>query len=47
MSLWRVDAIDWKRQICHWTGNSGLTPGEWRTQIGTRHSYIDLCATRK
>ncbi|MER8009626.1 hypothetical protein [Streptomyces sp. NPDC094149] len=47
VSLWRVDAIDWRRQICKWVGNSGLTIREWHTQIGTRHPYIDLCATRK
>ncbi|MFF5532908.1 hypothetical protein ACFY71_10530 [Streptomyces cinerochromogenes] len=47
VNLWQVADIDWKRQICRWTGNAGLTTREWRAQVGGRHAYIDLCAGRK
>lgn len=47
VSLWRVDSIDWRSQICQWTGGSGLSTKEWRTHIGDDHAYIDLCAETK
>ncbi|MFE7597837.1 hypothetical protein [Streptomyces sp. NPDC057494] len=47
VSLWRVDGIDWRRQICRWTGGTGLSTEEWRAHIGDRHAYVDLCAETK
>lgn len=47
VSLWRVDGIDWQDQICQWTGGADLSTKEWRTHIGERHAYIDLCAETK
>jgi WD40 repeat protein len=47
VSLWRVDSINWRQQICQWTGRTGLSTEEWRTHIGDRHAYIDLCAETK
>ncbi|MFJ8715711.1 hypothetical protein ACIRD9_21395 [Streptomyces violaceus] len=47
VNLWRVDGIDWQDQICQWTGGADLSTKEWRTHIGERHAYIDLCAETK
>ena len=47
VSLWRVDGIDWRNQVCRWTGGAGLSTKEWRTHIGERHAYTDLCAETK
>lgn len=47
VSLWRVDGVDWRRQVCQWTGGTGLSSQEWQAQIGDRHPYIDLCAETK
>ncbi|MGW1509431.1 hypothetical protein [Streptomyces sp. NPDC002394] len=46
-NVWRVGGIDWRRQICRWTGGTGLSTGEWRSHIGDRHPYADLCAETK
>ncbi|MFB7455132.1 WD40 repeat domain-containing protein [Streptomyces sp. NPDC056188] len=46
-TVWRVGGIDWRRQICRWTGGTGLSTEEWRSHIGDRHPYADLCAETK
>ncbi|MEU6932503.1 hypothetical protein AB0A05_25490 [Streptomyces sp. NPDC046374] len=45
--LWRVGGIDWRQQICRWTGGADLSPQEWQAHIGDRHPYVDLCAETK
>ncbi|GJF23786.1 WD40 repeat domain-containing protein [Streptomyces sp. HO565] len=47
VNVWRVGGIDWRRQICRWTGGSGLSTEEWQSHIGDRHPYVDLCAETK
>ncbi|MEV7280873.1 WD40 repeat domain-containing protein [Streptomyces sp. NPDC093111] len=45
--LWRVGGIDWRQQICRWTGGADLSRQEWQAHIGDRHPYVDLCAETK
>ncbi|MFF9492603.1 WD40 repeat domain-containing protein [Streptomyces flaveolus] len=47
VNVWRVGGIDWRRQICRWTGGPGLSTEEWQSHIGDRHPYVDLCAETK